>query len=165
MFRAIEAVVSRFPPFMGNRLMAQGLRLAGVHLGRSTLFWGAPKLYGSGNFASRLAIGDHCGFNVGCVFELEAPISLGDHVSVGHDVTFLTKDPSNQVPAPIHVGSGAWIGARCTLMPGVTVGPGAVIAAGVVVKQDVAADIMITGNRKVSIAKWRTRPTPTANPA
>ena len=147
--------MARFPPYVGTRVMVGSLRVAGIRIGHATSVWGAPKLTGPGDFRSRLTIGSHCGFNVGCCFELEAPITISDHVSVGHDVMFLTRRTSGEV-APISIGSGAWLGARAIVMPGVSIGVGAVIAAGVVVTENVAPDMMFTGNRKISIAKWRT---------
>ncbi len=133
--------------------MSASLRAAGLELGHATLFWGAPRLTGTGDFRARLTIGAHCGFNVGCCFELEAPISIGDHVAVGHDVLFLTRTPAGS--APISIGNGVWLGARCIVMPGVTIGAGSVIGAGVTVSEDVGPDLMVTGQRKISIARWR----------
>jgi maltose O-acetyltransferase len=56
---------------------------------------------------------------------------------------------------PIRVGTGAWIGTRCTILPGVTIGASSVIAAQTVVKEDVPPNILLTGTRRISIAKWR----------
>jgi len=38
--------------------------------------------------------------------------------------------------AAVHVGRGAWIGANCTLLPGVTIGSGTVVAANSAVSRD-----------------------------
>ena len=88
-FRATEPLLSRLPSFVGGRVMSLTLRAAGVRLGKASSFWGAPRLNGPGDFPSRLSIGEHCGFNVGCYFELDDTITIDDHVSVGHDVMFL----------------------------------------------------------------------------
>jgi maltose O-acetyltransferase len=123
-----------------------------------------PQLVGTGDFYSRLTVGTYCGFNVGCYFELEDRITIGDHVAVGHDVMFLTRtyDASNPKrrgrptgSAPIEVGEGAWLGARCTILPGVKIGAGSVVGASVVVAKDVPANVLLMGNRAISIAKWR----------
>jgi maltose O-acetyltransferase len=164
LYGATERVFSRLPPFTAHRVLALALRASGVRMGHASVFWGAPTLTGSGPFCSRLSIGAHCGFNVDCYFELEAPVTIGDHVSVGHDVMFLTRkhtssSPTRRAAAPtgaaIEVGDGAWLGARCVILPGVKIGAGAVIGASVVVEKDVPADIMLAGNRRISIAKWR----------
>jgi len=127
-------------------------------------FWGMPTLLGSGPIASRLTVGAHCGFNQGCFFELEERVTIEDHVSVGHDVMFLTRTHETGaserragalVLAPIVVEHGAWISARCTIMPGVTIGAGAVIGASVVVSANVPPNTLVMGGQKISLAKWR----------
>ena len=143
--------------------MAAALRAAGVTIGKSSSFWGLPTFSGRGNIASRLSIGEYCGFNLGCHFELDDSIVIEDHVSVGHQVMFLTskRDASGRLPssppatAPVRVGQGAWLGARCVVMPGVSIGAGSVIGASVVVAEDVPPNILFSGGRKISIAKWR----------
>ena len=46
---------------------------------------------------------------------------------------------------PITVGDGAWIGANCTILPGVTIGRGAVVAAGSVVTKSIGDNEMYAG--------------------
>jgi maltose O-acetyltransferase len=161
----IELVLRPLPPFVGARAIGVGLRLAGARVGTSTMFWGMPTLAGShANLASRLEIGELCGLNFGCYFELDAPVSLADHVAIGHEVMFLTRSRSSRNPArrgqdseakPIRVEAGAWIGSRCTVLPGVTVGAGAVVGASVVVREDVPPNTLLAGTRKISLARWR----------
>jgi len=123
-----------------------------------------PTLIGSGEAGERLIIGEHCGFNDACFFDLEERVTIGNHVAVGHEVMFLTqtydvgtgeKRAGNAVRAPIVVEDGVWVGARCTVMPGVTIGAGAVIGAGAIVTKDVAANTLLQGTQKVSLARWR----------
>jgi maltose O-acetyltransferase len=45
----------------------------------------------------------------------------------------------------VSIGDGVWIGARTTVLPGVTIGSGAIVAAGSVVNRDVEADTMVAG--------------------
>jgi acetyltransferase-like isoleucine patch superfamily enzyme len=161
---ATELVFREVPPFVAGRLRTQALRASGVRIGDASAFWGLPTLVGSGDFPNRLSIGSHCGFNDGCFFELEGEIRIGDHVSVGHSVMFLTRSfetgsaerrAALPKPAPIVIEDGAWLGARCTIMPGVTIGAGTVIGASVVVTKDVAPNTLVMGATQVSIAKWR----------
>jgi acetyltransferase-like isoleucine patch superfamily enzyme len=153
----VRALVGIFPPFTLNRIRRLALRVCGLRMGTATLFWGLPDLRGSGPIASRLRIGSYCGFNDGCVFDLEAPITIGDHVSVGHEVSFLTSagPEGSGNSAPITVGDGAWLGARCKILAGVTVGAGTVIGAGVTVAADVPPNTLLSGARPISLAKWR----------
>lgn len=161
---AVERIFRWSPAFVAARTLSSALRAAGVQLGTTSLFWGLPRLTGPGNVCSRLQIGEHCGFNVGCHFELDGTISIGDHVSVGHEVMFLTRTRDHSSPfrragkagsAGIEIADGAWLGARCTILPGVKIGAGAVVGASVVVAKDVPPNVLLTGNRTVSLAKWR----------
>ena len=160
----LDWALQRCPPFVGARAVAAALRLAGAKVGASTIFWGMPTLPGTRNFASRLEIGELCGLNFGCYFELDAPITLADHVAVGHEVMFLTRTRhahgsgrrgSIAGSEPIVIEAGCWLGSRCTILPGVTVGAGSVVGANVVVRESLAPNTLLSGTRKVSIAKWR----------
>ncbi|NJO82709.1 MAG: acyltransferase [Blastochloris sp.] len=102
-----------------------------------------------------LRIGHQCVFNDGCVFDLQAPITIGNHVALGHQVMLLTCShvigPAQRradyrlFQAPIYIDDGAWLGARCTVLPGVHIGAGAIIAAGALVQRDVAPNTMVGG--------------------
>jgi acetyltransferase-like isoleucine patch superfamily enzyme len=152
-----QALIGIFPPFTLNRIRLMALKACGLRIGSATLFWGLPKLRGPGPIASRLSIGTYCGLNDGCEFDLHAPITIGNHVSVGHEVRFLTaqRGDGGEAAAPIVVGEGTWLGARCTLLGGVTIGAGSVIGAGVTVAADVPPNTLLTGAKPVSLAKWR----------
>ncbi len=77
------------------------------------------------------------------------PFVVGDNVMIGPELLVLTTthhydDGSGHVWergaegfAPVKVGDGAWIGARVTLLPGVTLGRWCVIGAGAVVTRDI----------------------------
>jgi hypothetical protein len=55
--RLVESLFSRCPSFVAGRAVTAALRLAGVKIGASTLFWGMPTLSGQGDVGSRLTIG------------------------------------------------------------------------------------------------------------
>lgn len=153
-----RALCAPLPPFVLVRARALALRACGVGIGRGSAFWGMPELVGPGDIGRRLQVGSMCGVNLGCHFDLAAPITLADHVSVGHEVRFLTSEgPEGALaePAPITIGEGAWLGARCTILGGVTVGPGAVVGAGVTVTKNIPAHTLVTGAQTISLAKWR----------
>lgn len=46
---------------------------------------------------------------------------------------------------PVRIGSGCWIGANVTVLPGVNIGNGCVIAAGSVVAMDCEPDCLYAG--------------------
>jgi maltose O-acetyltransferase len=161
---AVRLLVGWVPPFVGGRMKTNLLRLAGVRIGAGSSFWDLPELRGVGKVQQRLTVGARCGFNKGCVFDLAAPIVIGDDVEVGHDVMFLTSAQGGSArtrlghdvePKPITIGNGVWLGARATIMPGVTVGAGSVIGAGVTVNDAVPENTLLTGAPPISIARWR----------
>lgn len=161
---SIEACFRLVPPFVGTRARTRAMRLAGFEIGHGSLFWGWPTVVGPGDMRSRLRIGEHSGFNVRCFFDLEDEVRIGNYVSVGHEVMFLThghavgeadRRAGERMTAPIVVGDGAWLGARSTIMAGVTIGAGAVIGASVVVTEDVPDNTLVVGAQKISLAKWR----------
>lgn len=162
--RVLRRAFAWCPPFVASRAVTFALRAAGVRIGSSTVFWAMPELVGPGDAHRRLRIGTYCGFNSRCYFELYDQVTIGDHVAVGQDVMFLTRsyDTSSAeqrggstASAPIEIGNGVWLGARCTILPGVKIGAGSVIGASVVVAQDVPANVLLLGSRRVSLAKWR----------
>ena len=61
------------------------------------------------------------------------------------DCDMMTAAPARGTPQPIEIGDGCWIGARATILPGVTIGDGVVIAAGAVVVSDCEDDTLYAG--------------------
>ena len=101
----------------------------------------------------------HFGNNVYANFNLtvvdDAHVYVGDDVQIGPNVTIATAghplDPAYrrtgmQFAVGIHIGDGAWIGARSILLPGGSVGAGSVIGAGSVVTRDIPAGVLAAGN-------------------
>ncbi|OIH97603.1 DapH/DapD/GlmU-related protein [Curtobacterium sp. MCBA15_001] len=118
------------------------LRAAGMQVERC--FIQARCFFGARN----IAIGKGTFINYGCFFDGSAPITVGKNVRIGMQVLFVTgsheigsaeQRAGDEISRPIVVEDGAWIGARATIMPGVTIGRGAIVAAGAVVTQTVGA--------------------------
>lgn len=100
-------------------------------------------------------IGDNCRL-IGDVGFGSEPylIKLGSHVSITTS-KFITHDggvwvfrddyPLIDVIAPIIVGNNVFIGANCTIMPGVTIGNNVVIGAGSIVTKNLEENAVYAG--------------------
>lgn len=80
---------------------------------------------------------------------------LGDHVSIGPNVTFILashpnysrlRDIIDSKPGVITVKNDAWIGAGSIIMNGVTIGEESIVGAGSVVTKDVEPHTVVVGN-------------------
>ncbi len=116
--------------------------------------WGMPTITGGKDIYANLTVGQGCWFNKGCFLDLNARITVGNAVAIGHDVLLLTSShhiggPERRAgPAfaePITIQDGVWIGARAVILPGVTIGRGAIVAAGAVVIKGVAPNTLVAG--------------------
>jgi acetyltransferase-like isoleucine patch superfamily enzyme len=77
-------------------------------------------------------------------------VIIEDGVMIAHQVSLLTVDHdlANHrilVCSPIHIKKNAWIGAKATILQGITIGENAVVAAGAVVTKDVADNEIVGG--------------------
>lgn len=149
-----KLVLGPLPQYVGGRIRAKVLRMCGFQIGHGSVVSGMPALSGGGNIYRRFTVGSMSWINVGCFFDLNDTIQIGDHVGIGQEVMILTTSheigpaPRRNGPltmAPVVVGNGVWIGARSLILPGVTVGDGAIVAAGSVVHRDVPANTLVGG--------------------
>lgn len=99
-----------------------------------------------------IRIGKNVFVNMGCKFQDQGGITIGDGALIGHNVVIATlnhaMDPDDRgtmIPAAVTIGRNVWIGSNSTILPGVTIGDGAVIAAGAVVRRDVPANTVVGG--------------------
>jgi acetyltransferase-like isoleucine patch superfamily enzyme len=93
-------------------------------------------------------------------------IDIGDDTVIGPGLYLIAGDHEFQVPGvpfrggprglnePIAIGRNVWIGARCTVLKGVTIGDAAVIAAGSIVTRDVDAFAVVAG-APARFRRWR----------
>lgn len=149
-----KALLNLLPPYTLVRLRMKILRWVGFNIGEGTGISGALQITGVGNIYERLTIGQNCYLNVDSLFDLSAPITIGNHVAIGHQAMLMTnthhmgssaRRAGALIAHPITVEDGAWLGARCIILPGVTIGAGAIVAAGAVVTKDVAPNTIVGG--------------------
>jgi maltose O-acetyltransferase len=147
-------LVAPLPEHTCSRLRTRILRWAGFRIGFGTTFAGMPALSGSGDLRGRVRFGEHCWINTGLRLDASAAITISDHVVIGPEVMFVSSSHEYGAAhhragpltvAPITVEQGVWLGARCTVLPGVTIGRGAVVAAGAVVNRNVPPNTLVGG--------------------
>ena len=97
-------------------------------------------------------IGENVFINMGCKFQDQGGIFIGDGTFIGHNTVLATLDhdidPDKRhllYPAPIHIGNKVWIGAGVIITKGITIGDNSVIAAGAVVTHDIPANVIAAG--------------------
>lgn len=93
--------------------------------------------------------------NYQCFFDTSAKIIIENKCKIGFQTTFITSNHligssenrgGERLSKPIRVESGCWIGARVTILPGVTIGRGCIIGAGSVVTKDCEPNGVYAGN-------------------
>jgi maltose O-acetyltransferase len=121
-----------------------------------------PRVYfGSGR---NISIGNYSMMGQDSIIGSTAKVVIGDDVMMGPEAFIYTSNhgmeagtPMRLQPlksAPVRIGNDVWIGARCIILPGVTVADGAVLAAGAVVTSDVPANAIV-GGVPAKVLKYR----------
>ncbi len=147
-------LVGFLPALCLCRIRTAIYRLAGIPIGARTVILGSMKFTETRAVQERLRIGANVVINVNFFADLTSDIRIGNGVSVGHHVVMITADhaigPPNKragtvLPKPIEIGDGCWIGARCTILPGVHIGASSIVAAGSLVSSDVPPNKLVGG--------------------
>ena len=131
-----------------EELRALFSQLIGKPVDESFMFF--PPFYT--DCGKNITVGRGVFINMGCKFQDQGGIFIGDGTLIGHNVVLATlnhamspNDRGTMIPAPIRIGKNVWIGSNATILPGVTIGSGAVVAAGAVVTRDVAENTVVGG--------------------
>lgn len=137
-----------------------------ITVGARSLIAGELLLFGHGG---RIQIGDDSFVGYGSRIWSGSDVTIGNRVLISHSVTVMDNlthpiEPgarhehfraiaSTGFPQdidlrdrPISIEDDAWIGCQCVILRGVTIGRGAVVGAGSVVRQDVPAFTIVSGN-------------------
>lgn len=113
-------------------------------------------------YGVNIHVGKECFINYNCTFLDVAPITLGNGVWIGANVTLATPNHpflanerlNNNYPdgyhdleyaTPITINDGCWICSSSTICGGVTIGKNSIVAAGSVVLKDVPANSIVAG--------------------
>jgi maltose O-acetyltransferase len=102
--------------------------------------------------AGKLEIGREVRLNYGVSVAAMGRVYIGDRVRVGPYVLIMDTEfhgayDRDQMPAPkpIQIEADVWIGAKATILPGVTVGRGSIVGVSSVVSSDVPPFTVVMG--------------------
>jgi acetyltransferase-like isoleucine patch superfamily enzyme len=100
----------------------------------------------------RLEIGHRVFINYGSAISAHTHVRIGNGCLIGQYAIIMDCDyhrpgggSGHGDSRPISIGRGVWIGARVTVLKGVSIGDGAVIGAGSVVTSDIPARVLAAG--------------------
>lgn len=126
-------------------------RLLGAQLGPHTTIESHVRI----TAPARLVTGEWVYVNAESLLDSSGGLVLEDRVAIGPHVCIVTTThalgPSHErsgrrIHRPVRIGRGSWLGARVTVLPGVTIGAGCVVGAGAVVNRDLAPNGLYVGN-------------------
>jgi acetyltransferase-like isoleucine patch superfamily enzyme/O-antigen/teichoic acid export membrane protein len=128
-------------------------RMLGWYIGPgATILMGQQiQMAGIRTSGKRVSIGADTVINHGCLLYTTGGLVIGEHVSISSGVWLVTGTHLIDAPdfpavyRPITIDDYAWIGARATILGGVTIGRGAVVMAGAMVTRDVAPYAVVGG--------------------
>jgi len=107
------------------------------------------------DYGYNISIGENFYSNYNCIILDCAPVSIGDNVLFGPNVSLFTAGhPIHPVPRnegieyafPITIGNNVWIGGGVIVNPGITIGDNVVIGSGSVVTKDIPSNVIAVGN-------------------
>lgn len=128
-----------------------------VHIGSPSTWDVAPD--------AELVIGNRVSINYRSVISVRHSVRIDDDTLIAGEVAIFDntnhpvspterlarRPPSAAEIAPVVIGRNVWIGLRCTIMRGVTIGDNSVVAAGSVVTKSVPPNTVAAGNPAVVI--------------
>lgn len=105
---------------------------------------------------SKLYVGNNVSIWPMTYIECSGGIYIGNDVSIAHSVTIMSEEhiySSHEIPIKdqgvthdaVQIEDNVWIGAKSTILSGVTIGKGAIIGAGAVVVRDIPENAIAVG--------------------
>jgi putative colanic acid biosynthesis acetyltransferase WcaF len=147
-WRLVNITVFRFSPKPFRAFRRALLRAFGAQLGRGASVHNTARIDCPWNLRMGIcaSVGEHA-----WVYALDK-IAIADYACVGQHAFLLTgthdyNDPGFPLRTrPVSVEAGAWLAARCTVLPGVRIGAYTVVGAGSVVSKPLPGGMVCGGN-------------------
>lgn len=129
------------------------LKMSGAVIGKNCCVESGITFHNCEDYTN-LIIGDNCHIGKGCFFDLTDRITIGNNVVVSMQNTFIThidlpKSKLSQCyaskKAPITICNDVYMGARSTILMGVTINKESLIAAGSLVNKETPSHVVCAG--------------------
>jgi len=107
------------------------------------------------DYGKNIRIGNNFYSNYNCTILDCAPVTIGDNVLFGPNVSIFTaghpvhpeiRNEGYEYAIKINIGNNVWIGGNTVVNPGVTIGDNVVIGSGSVVTKDIPSNSIAIGN-------------------
>lgn len=148
----LNSIISSFPSQTFRIIV---LRIMGAKIPMSTAVYSGIEYRNP----KGLTIGEGTALGHRAILDCRMGLNIGKSVCFGTEVMIWTLHHDyndlnfKAVGAEVNIGDYVWLGSRCIILPGVTIGNGAVIAAGAVVTKDVLPFTVVGGIPAKVIAK------------
>jgi acetyltransferase-like isoleucine patch superfamily enzyme len=101
-----------------------------------------------------IKIGDYALISPGVRISASDEITIGDSVMIANEAYITDADwhgiydraHRNDSITPVSIGNNVWLGDRCAVLKGVTIGDNSIVAANAVVTKDVQENVIVAGN-------------------
>ena len=154
-----NALFLQCPLNPSSRLKITILKMFGARIGEGVVL--KPSI--NVKYPWNLEIGNYSWIGEGAWLDSLDKITIGSNCCVSQGVYFCTgnhdwSDPAfGLVVKPIVVEDGAWVGARATVLPGVTIGSHSIVSAGSSVSKNTEPYKIYVGNPAVAVKERKSR--------
>lgn len=147
-----ERILRHFPGKSAREIRLALLRIAGATIGRDVILAQGVRIVG----AEGLVVQDGASVARGTVLDARGGLTIETGALIGFESIVLTSTHnSSSKDTPVHsqgmftkavvIGANSWIGTRCVVQPGVSIGPNVVVGSSAVVTKSLAEDAVYAG--------------------
>lgn len=131
-----------------------------ISIGKCATIIGEPDnrvkigVWGEQSDSGEITIGDYVLISPGTRISARHSITIGDGVMMANGVYITDSDwhgiydrtKPSQRATPVVIKNNAWLGDRCTILKGVTIGENSIVAANATVTADVPSNVIVAGS-------------------